>query len=78
MVIIGEDTIKLYPVKIRYVWPSEMDLMAELARLKLFERWGGWDKQLFTSSSPSHISVYTPSPSLAKTKVGSSTSRGYV
>jgi hypothetical protein len=58
MVIIGEDTIKLYPVKIRYVWPSEMDLMAELAKLELAERWGGWDRRPFTSSSPSHISVY--------------------
>jgi len=58
MIIIGEDGIKLYPVKVRYVWPSEMDLMAELAKLKLFDRWCGWDKQPFTSSSPSHISVY--------------------
>jgi len=56
--IIDVKGIKLYPVNIRYAWPSELDLMAELAGLKLNERWGGWDKQAYTSSSAFHISVY--------------------
>ena len=58
IVIILEDGIKLYPVNIRYAWPSEMDLMAEIAELKLVARWGGWSKQPFTSSSPFHVSIY--------------------
>lgn len=57
-IFIDERGIKLYPVKIRYAWPSELDLMAEIAGLRLSERWGGWDKEKFTSSSKFHISVY--------------------
>src|SRR5205823_8412087 len=33
----------------RYVWPSELDLMAQLAGMKLRERWGGWRREPFTS-----------------------------
>ena len=58
IVSIDERGIKLYPVNIRYAWPSELDLMAEIAGLKLSERWGGWDKGAFTSASNSHISIY--------------------
>jgi SAM-dependent methyltransferase len=50
--------IKLYPVQIRYAWPSELDLMAELAGLKLKWRWGGWQRESFTARSEKHISVY--------------------
>ena len=35
----------------RYVWPSELDLMARLAGLTLRERWGGWKREAFTSDS---------------------------
>ncbi|MEU1485840.1 class I SAM-dependent methyltransferase [Streptomyces sp. NPDC005752] len=42
----------------RYVWPSELDLMAELAGLELSERWAGWDEAPFTASSRSHVSVW--------------------
>jgi SAM-dependent methyltransferase len=31
----------------RYVWPAELDLMAELAGLRLRERWGGWNREPF-------------------------------
>jgi len=58
LVIIDDQGIRLHPVNIRYAWPSELDLMAELAGLKLYERWGGWDKQTFESSSAFHISIY--------------------
>jgi SAM-dependent methyltransferase len=47
----------------RYVWPSELDLMAELAGLRLRERWAGWRRQPFTSDSRQHVSVWEkPSP----------------
>jgi SAM-dependent methyltransferase len=42
----------------RYVWPSELDLMARLAGLTLRERWDDWQRQAFTSASRSHISVW--------------------
>jgi SAM-dependent methyltransferase len=49
---------KLYPVRLRYAWPSELDLMARLAGLRLRERWGGWQREPFTGSSAKHVSVY--------------------
>jgi SAM-dependent methyltransferase len=42
----------------RYVWPSELDLMARLAGLRLRERWADWDGSDFTSDSRSHVSVW--------------------
>lgn len=43
----------------RYVWPSELDLMAQLAGLSLRDRWAGWDRSPFTADSTSHVSVWT-------------------
>jgi SAM-dependent methyltransferase len=42
----------------RYVWPSELDLMAELAGMDLRERWEGWRQEPFTSDSRTHVSVW--------------------
>jgi SAM-dependent methyltransferase len=42
----------------RYVWPAELDLMAELAGMVLLERWAGWGREPFTSESTSHVSVW--------------------
>jgi SAM-dependent methyltransferase len=42
----------------RYVWPSELDLMARIAGLRLAERWSGWRREPFTSESRKHISVW--------------------
>jgi SAM-dependent methyltransferase len=42
----------------RYVWPSELDLMARLAGLRLAERFGGWQREPFTAESDSHVSVW--------------------
>jgi SAM-dependent methyltransferase len=42
----------------RYVWPSELDLMARLSGLSLRDRWAGWDRSLFTGDSESHVSVW--------------------
>ncbi len=55
---ITQDGTRLYPVLLRYAWPSELDLMARLAGLELRERWGGWDRSPFTASSSVHVSVY--------------------
>jgi SAM-dependent methyltransferase len=57
-VIISEKETKLYPVHLRYAWPSELDLMARLAGLRLRERWGSWRRDPFSESSERHISVY--------------------
>jgi SAM-dependent methyltransferase len=42
----------------RYVWPAELDLMAELAGMTLRDRWGGWNEEPFTAESDSHVSVW--------------------
>lgn len=42
----------------RYVWPSELDLMARLAGFELESRWADWDRSEFTAESRSHVSVY--------------------
>jgi SAM-dependent methyltransferase len=42
----------------RYVWPSELDLMARLAGMTLRERWSDWNRAPFTSDSRSHVSVW--------------------
>lgn len=42
----------------RYVWPSELDLMARLAGMTLADRWADWDRTPFTSRSTSHVSVW--------------------
>jgi SAM-dependent methyltransferase len=47
---------------LRYVWPSELDLMARLAGMTLRERWGGWKREPFTSDSTKHVSVWEKPP----------------
>jgi SAM-dependent methyltransferase len=55
---IGTEGIMLLPVQLRYAWPSELDLMARLAGLRLVHRFGGWQGEPFTAASPEHVSVY--------------------
>jgi SAM-dependent methyltransferase len=55
---IGPGGIELFPVSLRYAWPAELDLMAQLAGLRLRERWDSWDRQPFTTTTPMAISVY--------------------
>ena len=45
-------------IPFRYVWPAELDLMAQLAGLRLRERWDGWTRQPFTSESRQHVSIW--------------------
>ena len=56
--LVGGGGVRLLPVAFRYVWPSELDLMARLAGLRLRERWSSWRGHPFTASSRSHVSVY--------------------
>jgi len=63
-VTFGGGTIDYSSGPFRYVWPSELDLMAELAGLRLRERWDGWTRDPFTSESRQHVSVWEkPAPS---------------
>lgn len=49
-------------IPFRYVWPAELDLMAEMAGMSLRERWSGWHREPFTSESRSHVSVWEKKP----------------
>jgi len=57
-VLITRDRVRLYPLAFRYIHPSEMDLMARIAGLRLKERWGGWSREPFTVKSENCVSVY--------------------
>jgi SAM-dependent methyltransferase len=54
--------LKTFSSPHRYVWPSELDLMAQLAGMTLRERWSGWERTPFTGESRSHISVWENPP----------------
>jgi SAM-dependent methyltransferase len=62
---IEDGEVDVYSMPFRYVWPSELDLMARLAEMRLRERWSGWKREPFTSESTKHVSVWerTTSPS---------------
>ena len=49
--------VQTYPVKLRYAFPSELDLMARLGGLRLRDRWGGWEGEPYTGLNPRHVSV---------------------
>ena len=57
--LVNEGGIQMYPVFIRYAFPPELDLMAQLAGLELAARYSGWDKGTFSAASPAHVSVYS-------------------
>jgi SAM-dependent methyltransferase len=42
----------------RYVWPSELDLMAKITGFRVADRWAGWDQAPFTSDSPAQVAVF--------------------
>jgi hypothetical protein len=62
LIAISEGGTCVYPMQLRYAWPSELDLMARLAGMRLRERWGGWRREPFIAASRSHISVYEKVP----------------
>ena len=55
---ITDEGIRLVPLPMRYAWPAEIDLMAQLAGLRLKHRWGSWDRAPFTADSKMHVSIY--------------------
>ena len=57
-VVFNEGGTRLFPVEVRYAWPSELDLMARLAGLRLRARWGDWRRGEFDARSEKHVSVY--------------------
>jgi SAM-dependent methyltransferase len=52
-------------VPFRYAWPAELDLMAQLAGMRLRERWSGWKREPFASDSRQHISIWEKLPSFS-------------
>jgi len=52
------DKVEVFSPPFRYVWPSELDLMAQLAGMTLRERYAGWKCEPFTSESEKHVSVW--------------------
>ena len=57
-IFLSDDSIDMRPIQIRYAWPSELDLMARLAGLRLHARWSDWNQSPFGASSSQHVSVY--------------------
>ena len=57
-VSISTEGVRLNPIVTRYIWPSELDLMARIAGLRLKERWGGWSREPYNSTTDKLVSVY--------------------
>jgi hypothetical protein len=55
---IADGRIRERSLPLRYVWPSELDLMAQLAGMRLRDRWADWDRSPFTAESRKHVSVW--------------------
>jgi SAM-dependent methyltransferase len=55
---IEDGSVEVLSPPFRYVWPSELDLMAQLAGMRLRERWSSWTREPFTSESTKHVSVW--------------------
>jgi SAM-dependent methyltransferase len=55
--LVGE-RLERSSIPFRYTWPAELDLMAELAGMRLRERWSGWKREPFTSDSREHVSIW--------------------
>ena len=57
-VLVEDGRAEFRSIPFRYVWPSELDLMARLAGLRTRTRWGGWNREPFTSESRQHVSIW--------------------
>ena len=51
------DRAVTFDAPMRYAFPGEYDLMAQLAGMRLVERWGDWHRTQFTGESTAHVSV---------------------
>jgi hypothetical protein len=56
--VLMDGKVRLFPTRIRYAWPAELDLMAQIAGLRLSARWADWAGARFDARSPRHVSVY--------------------
>lgn len=59
---LGKAGISVRPVRLRYAWPAELDLMAQLAGLRLRSRRSDWERRPFTADSTNHVTVYELAP----------------
>ena len=57
-VVLSSAGVRVSPIVARYAWPSELDLMARIAGLRLQDRWSGWEHEPFSAVSRRHVSVY--------------------
>jgi SAM-dependent methyltransferase len=71
---VEDGRLRTFSAPYRYVWPAELDLMAQLAGLTLRERWAGWIREPFTDESPSHVSVWEKAGVQSGRQVASGTS----
>ena len=55
---VTDGRLETFSAPFRYVWPSELDLMARIAGMTLHERWSDWSREPFTNESRSHVSVW--------------------
>jgi SAM-dependent methyltransferase len=55
---VADGRIERLSIPFRYVWPAELDLMAQLAGMRLLARWADWNRDPFTSDSRKHVSVW--------------------
>jgi SAM-dependent methyltransferase len=61
-IFIGPGSCSVVRTVSRYVWPSELDLMASLADLCLFDRWSDWTRSPYGASSDAFVSVFGKQP----------------
>jgi SAM-dependent methyltransferase len=61
-VLLSPKGLEIKSVPMRYAYPAELDLMAQLAGLRLAHRQGNWHGGEFDDGSPVHISVYEVAP----------------
>jgi SAM-dependent methyltransferase len=57
-IFFDEKGARTFPANHRYAWPSELDLMARLAGMRLDQRWEDWSRAPFGDRSMSHVSVW--------------------
>jgi SAM-dependent methyltransferase len=61
-IVVSEEGTRLYPLMIRFAYPSELDLMAQLAGLRLRDRWADFERTPYGPASETHVSVYEKEP----------------
>ncbi len=53
-----DGALQKFSIPFRYAWPAELDLMAQLAGMRLRERWADWDRSPLAADSRKHVSVW--------------------